>query len=149
MPIAKQFIYLLKGARIDRKSPRQQISVLEDMAKQVDAMDRMLWIFSQQRMLRRRNTQRKEVAMLKICEDKAKARVARTQLLARMGTPGHLSRETYERLLEAGANIREQPWQGEFDERDIVINYHVKQILTLRRELLDVLSREKKLEESE
>lgn len=37
MPIAKQFVDLLKGARIDRKSPRQQISVLEDMAKQVDA----------------------------------------------------------------------------------------------------------------
>lgn len=121
----------------------------EDMAKQVDTMDRMLRIFSQQRMLRHRNTQRKEVAMLKICEGKAKALVARTQLLARMGTPGHLSQETYDRLLEAGANIQDQPWQGEFDERDIVINYHIKQILTLRRELLDVLSREKKLEESE
>lgn len=119
----------------------------EDMAKQVDAMDRMLKIFSQQRLFSHLNTQRKEVAMFKICEGKGKALVARTQLLARMGTPGHLTQETYDRLIEAGADIRDLPHIGEFDERDIVINYHVKQILTLRRELLDALSREKRLEE--
>ena len=37
MPIAKQFVDLLKGQRIDRKSPRQQIAVLENMAKEIDA----------------------------------------------------------------------------------------------------------------
>ena len=119
----------------------------EDMAAQVDSMDRMLRIFSQQRIFSRPNTQRKEVAMLTICEGKAKALVARTQLLARMGTPGHLSQETYDRLIEAGASIRDLPYTGEFDERDIVINYHIKQILTLRRELLEVLKKEKRLEE--
>jgi 1-acyl-sn-glycerol-3-phosphate acyltransferase len=36
MPIAKQFIDLIKGQRLDRKSPRQQIAVLSDMAKEVD-----------------------------------------------------------------------------------------------------------------
>lgn len=119
----------------------------DDMAAQVDSMDRMLKIFSQQRLFSHLNTQRKEVAMFKICENKGKALVARTQLLARMGTPGHLSQETYDRLIEAGANIRDLPYTGEFDERDIVINYHIKQILTLRRELLEVLSKEKRLEE--
>ena len=119
----------------------------EDMAAQVGSMDRMLRIFSQQRIFSRPNTQRKEVAMLTICEGKAKALVARTQLLARMGTPGHLSQETYDRLIEAGASIRDLPYTGEFDERDIVINYHIKQILTLRRELLEVLKKEKRLEE--
>ena len=72
--------------------------------------------------------------------------MARTQLLARMDAPGHLSQDTYDRLIEAGADIRELPYIGQFDERDIVINYHVKQILTLRRELLDALRREKRLE---
>lgn len=119
----------------------------EAMANQVDAMERMLKIFSQQRLFSHLNTQRKEVAMFKICEGKAKALVARTQLLARMGTPGHLSQDTYDRLIESGANIRDIPHIGEFDERDIVINYHVKQILTLRRELLEALSKEKRLEE--
>lgn len=36
MPIAKQFIDLVKGQRIDRKSPRQQIAVLSNIAKEVD-----------------------------------------------------------------------------------------------------------------
>ena len=119
----------------------------DDMASQVDAMDRMLKIFSQQRLPGHRKKQRREVTMFRICEGKAKALVARAQLLARMDAPGRLSQETYDRLIESGANIRELPDTGELSERDIVINYHVKQILTLRRELLDVLSREKKLEE--
>ena len=117
------------------------------MESQVDAMERMLKIFSQQKLFSHLKTQRREVTMFRICENKAKALVARTQLLARMGTPGHLSQETYDRLIDAGANIRELPHVGDFDERDIVINYHVKQILSLRRDLLDALSREKRLEE--
>ena len=115
------------------------------MVEQVDAMERMLNIFSQQRPLRHRRVQRREVHMFRICEGKAKALAARTQLLARMDSPGRLSQETYDRLIEAGASIREIPHVGEFDERDIVINYHVKQILTLREELLDTLRREKRL----
>lgn len=120
----------------------------ENMVRQVDAMDRMLNIFSHQKLLTHMKLQRKEVRMLKICEGKAKALVARTQLLARMGTPGHLSQETYDRLIESGADIRDVPYHGAFDERDCAINYHVKQILTLRRELLEVLREEKRLEES-
>ena len=120
----------------------------ENMVRQVDAMDRMLNIFSQQKLLTHMNLQRKEVRMLKICEGKAKALVARTQLLARMGTPGRLSQETYDRLVESGARIKAIPHQSGFDERDCAINYHVKQILTLRRELLEVLLEEKRLEES-
>ena len=119
----------------------------DNMESQVDAMERMLKIFSQQRLFSHLKTQRQEVAMFRICEGKAKALVARTQLLARMGTPGHLSQETYDRLIDAGANIKDLPHVGDFDERDIVINYHVKQILSLRRDLLDALSREKRLEE--
>ena len=119
----------------------------DNMVNQVDAMERMLRIFSQQRLFRHLNTQRREVALFRVCEGKAKALVARTQLLARMGTRGHLSQETYDCLIEAGANIRDLPYTGEFDERDIVINYHVRQILTLRRELLDALQRERYLEQ--
>ena len=120
----------------------------EDMARQVDAMDRMLNIFSQQKLLTHMKLQRKEVRMLTLCENKAKALVARTQLLARMGTPGHLSQETYDCLIESGANIKDVPYHGQFDERDYAINYHVKQILTLRRQLLDVLQEERRLEAS-
>lgn len=35
MPIAKQFVDLLKGQRIDRRSSRQQITVLNNIAKEV------------------------------------------------------------------------------------------------------------------
>ena len=120
----------------------------EAMTRQVDAMDRMLNIFSQQRLLTHLKTQRKEVRMLKLCEGKAKALVARTQLLARMGTPGHLSQETYDQLIANGANILDKPWNGEFDERDHAINYHVKQVLNLRRELLEIIREEKQLEKA-
>lgn len=37
MPIAKQFIDLIKGQRLDRRSSRQQIEVLTNMAKEVNA----------------------------------------------------------------------------------------------------------------
>ena len=120
----------------------------EDMVRQVDAMDRMLNIFSQQKLLTHLKLQRKEVRMLTLCENKAKALVARTQLLARMGTPGHLSQETYDQLVASGAHILDTPWHGEFDERDHAINYHVKQILKLRQELLAIIREEKRLERS-
>ncbi|MBQ9148024.1 MAG: FUSC family protein [Oscillospiraceae bacterium] len=121
----------------------------EVLVRNVDSMERMLNIFSQQRIITNLKLQRREVAAFKVCEGKAKALVARIQLLARMGTPGHLSQETYDRLIVAGANIRDLPHTGEFTERDIVINYHIKQILTLRRELLEALGEEIKIADGE
>ena len=118
------------------------------LTRKVDSMEKMLHIFSQQRLITHLKLQRREVAAFSVCRNKAKALVSRIQLLSVMGTPGHLNAEVCRLLAEAGAKIRTAPWPGEFSERDIVINYHIKQILALRRELLEALGEEIRLEES-
>ena len=117
------------------------------LSRKFQAMERMLNIFSQQRFIFHPKLQRKEVAAFEVCRNKARSLVSRIHLLSVMGIPGRLSRETCGLLVSSGAKIRIKPWSGEFTERDIVINYHVKQILALRRELLEALGEEIRLEE--
>ena len=117
------------------------------LSRKFRAMEDMLRIFSQQRFITHPKLQRKEVAAFEVCRDKARSLVSRIHLLSVMGIPGRLSGETCELLASSGAMVKNKPWTGEFTERDIVINYHVKQILALRRELLEALGEEIRLEE--
>lgn len=139
---------------------RELIIFLEDMfdgddilpdpdvlGRKFDAMQGMLHIFSQQRIFFHLKLQKKEVAAFEVCRDKALALVSRIYLLSVMGVPGHLSQEVCDLLAASGAKIKDKPWKGDFSERDIVINYHVKHILNLRRELLEALGEEIRLEE--
>ena len=141
---------------------RELILFLEDMfdgddilpdpdvlGRKFDAMQGMLHIFSQQRIFTHLKLQKKEVAAFEVCRDKALALVSRIYLLSVMGVPGHLNQEVCDLLAASGAKIKDKPWHGEFSERDIVINYHVKHILNLRRELLEALGEEIRLEESQ
>ena len=75
--------------------------------------------------------------------------VARIELLSLMGVPGRLSEENRHRLKACGAVIRDERHLETPTERDIVINYHVRQILNVRRELLKALGEEIALEEAE
>ena len=118
------------------------------LGRKFDAMQGMLHIFSQQRIFTHLKLQKKEVAAFEVCRDKALSLVSRIYLLSVMGVPGHLSQEVCDLLAASGAKIKDKPWQGDLSERDIVINYHVKHILTLRRELLEALGEEIRLEES-
>ena len=139
---------------------RELIIFLEDMfdgddilpdpdvlGRKFDAMQGMLHIFSQQRIFTHLKLQKKEVAAFEVCRDKALALVSRIYLLSVMGVPGHLSQEVCDLLAASGAKIKDKPWKGDLSERDIVINYHVKHILNLRRELLEALGEEIRLEE--
>ena len=117
------------------------------LGRKYDAMKDMLHIFSQQRIFPHLKLQRKEVAAFEVCREKALALVSRIYLLSVMGTHGHLNQEVCDLLAASGADIKDKPWQGEFTERDIVLNYHVKHILNLRRELLEALGEEIRLEE--
>ena len=117
------------------------------LGRKFDAMQGMLHIFSQQRIFTHLKLQKKEVAAFEVCRDKALALVSRIYLLSVMGVPGHLNQEVCDLLAASGAKIKDKPWPGEFSERDIVINYHVKHILNLRRELLEALGEEIRLEE--
>ena len=117
------------------------------LGRKYDAMQAMLHIFSQQRIFFHLKLQKKEVAAFELCREKALALVSRIYLLSVMGVPGHLNQEVCDLLAASGAKIKDKPWHGEFSERDIVINYHVKHILSLRREILEALGEEIRLEE--
>ena len=69
----------------------------------------------------------------------ARELLARMEVLSRMGRPGRLNDENRRRLKACGANIRDTRPLDAVQEKDVVTNYHVRQILTIRRELLDAL----------
>ena len=56
-----------------------------------------------------------------------------------MDRPGRLNEENRRRMKACGACIRDERALDSVMEKDVVTNYHVSQILTLRRELLDIL----------
>ena len=66
------------------------------------------------------------------------------EVLCRMGRPGRLNDDNRRRLAAAGAQIRDQRPLDAVQELDVVTNYHVAQILTLRRELMQVLQNTKR-----
>lgn len=116
--------------------------VLPDAAKmeqKVSDMARQLTIFTNQRLFLHRRTQKKQIETFRICQSKARELLARMEILSHMERPGRLSRENRSRLRSCGANITDSRPLKNPKERDIVINYHVAQILKLRRELLEAL----------
>lgn len=113
-----------------------------EMTRRVNDMGRQLSIFSGQRLILHRRRQKKELESFEVCAGKARELLARMEVLSRMGTPGRLSEENRHRLNACGAQIRDQRPLESVLERDVVTNYHVKQILKLRRELLEALGKE-------
>ena len=56
-----------------------------------------------------------------------------------MDTPGQLNDENLAALRAGGANIVEQPDLTEWTDKDTITNYHVAEILSLRKELLSII----------
>ena len=109
------------------------------MERKVNDMARQLTIFSNQRLWLHLGRQRRDLENFSVAKDKARELWARMTVLSLMGRPGRLTEENRLRLISCGARIRDdRPAEG-MTERDIVTNYHVSHILTLRQELLDVL----------
>lgn len=113
----------------------------EAMAAKIDDLRQQLKIFKNQKLILRLRRQNRELEIFRICEGKARQLIAQMEVLCRMGRPGRLSNENRRRLQACGAQIRDCRPLDSVLERDVVTNYHVGQILTLRRELLDVLER--------
>lgn len=114
----------------------------EDMTRKIDDMARQLNIFSNQKLLLRMKRQKKELETFRLCESKARALVSQMEVLSQMGQPGRLSEANRELLISCDANIRDQRVLEDATELDIVTNYHVSQILALRKDLLDALRKE-------
>lgn len=113
----------------------------DGMAKQIGVLAGQLAIFSDQRFLLGRRQQKRDLASFRLCEQKARELLARMTVLSQVGRPGRLNDENRHSLAACGADIRDQRPLDAVTERDVVTNYHVKQILRLRRELLEALDR--------
>ena len=116
----------------------------EDMTRKIDDMARQLTIFANQRLLMRLSRQKEELEQFRRCEGMARELLARMEVLSRMGRPGRLNEENRRRLKACGADIRDTRPLKNPQERDMVTNYHVRQILSLRVDLLEVLKTLKK-----
>lgn len=110
-----------------------------EMVKQIDELDRQLMLFSNQKLVLSLRRQKQQLESFRKCEGMARELVARLEVLSRMDQPGQLDAENRQALTDLGAQICQQPDLQERTEKDIVMNYHIRQILSLRRELLAAL----------
>ena len=143
---SNQILTLIKGLDVEL------IRFLEDMfdgdndlpdaarmTDQIDTMARQLTIFSNQKLILRLRRQQEELEQFRHCEGKARELLARMEVLSRMGKPGRLNDENRLRLKNLGADIRDNRDYKKPQERDFVTNYHIRQILTLRQDMLETI----------
>ena len=136
----------------DHRLDKELILYLEDMFdgdenlpnvnKMVTSLDEInhgLKIFSDQKLLYHRKKQRNDLHSLWDCEEKARQLVLHLEILSALPFPGVLNLYNRERLERNGAKIRDQRIPAEPSELDVVTNFHVSQVLDLRRELINGL----------
>ena len=105
----------------------------------IDDMHKQLKIFENQKLMFHLRRQKKDLERFRQCEGKARELLAHMEVLSRMGDPGRLSEENRQRLISCGACVRDRRQLSSVMEKDIVTNYHVSRVLTLRLELLEAL----------
>lgn len=116
----------------------------EKMAHMIDEIAGQLRIFSRQWLLLYLKRNRQKLETFQILEGKVRQLVAHMEVLSRMNYPGRLNEDNRKRLIECGADIKdERMMDAEQEVIDIVTNYHVSQILTLRKDLIEVLKNKK------
>ena len=117
----------------------ESLPQVNTMAGQIDSMAAQLRLFSNQKLILHMKRQKQQLETFRICEGKARELIARMEVLSRMEHPGCLNDENRASLISAGAKIRDERIPEEMSEVDIVTNYHVRQILKIRAELLEAL----------
>lgn len=110
------------------------------MTRTIDEMGSQLGIYSNQWMPLRTKKNHAKLEIFKTCEGKARQLLAQMEVLSRMESQGILNEGNRCRLKDCGADIRDQRILDEVNEIDVITNYHVEQILTLRQELIENLS---------
>ena len=113
----------------------------DEMSRKVDAMYRQMRVFSNQKLLLQLRRQQEKKETFYQCERKVRELLARLEVLSQMGRPGRLSGENRHALESCGANIKDRRPLDSVMERDVVMNYHIRQVLRLRRELLETLKK--------
>lgn len=111
----------------------------ESMTKKIDELEKQLEIFEKQKLFLRLRTQSRELKQFHLYESKARALLAQMEVLSSMEKPGCLDAENRRLLAISGATIKDARICESLTEFDIVTNYHVAQILTIREQLLEIL----------
>ena len=109
------------------------------LSKKLQDIDSQMAIFSNQKLLLHLRRQKEDLTKYRLCEEKARELTARLEILSLVGKPGRLSDENRKAMKESGAEIRDTRPLTAPTERDTVTNYHIRQILRLREEMLDIL----------
>jgi len=105
---------------------------MEDFARQ-------LRIFSNQKLFFKLGRQRQDLERFSLCEQKASQLLAHLSVLQHIGRAGCLSEQNRRMLKENGAIVADSIGTECDYELNLVTNYHIAQILSLRQELLDAL----------
>lgn len=117
----------------------QNLPNVNKMVTSFDEIERGLKILSDQKLLYRRKKQRNDLSSFLDCEEKARQLVIHLEILSELPFPGVLNPYNRERLERNGAKIKDQRVLSDPSELDIVTNFHVSQVLNLRRELINAL----------
>lgn len=107
-------------------------TTINDMASQLGIYSKQWLPFSV-----KQDKQKLEVFLK--CENKARELMAQMEVLSQMERPGRLDADIRKRLVESGADIRDQRVIDRVEEADIITNYHVTQIMNLRDELMETI----------
>lgn len=109
------------------------------MEKKLADIAYQLSIFANQVLPFHKARQKEKLKLFRMCEGRARRLVSHLEVLCAMGVPGQLNDENLAKLRACGANIVEQPELSEWTDKDTITNYHVAQILALRKELLSII----------
>ena len=109
------------------------------MIHSIDEIEHGLRIFSDQKLLYRLKKQKNDLNSFLDCEQKARQLVIHLEILSSLSFPGILNTENRERLERNGAKIKDKRILDTPTELDIVTNFHVNEVLNLRRELINAL----------
>jgi uncharacterized membrane protein YgaE (UPF0421/DUF939 family) len=110
------------------------------MNTRIASLASQLSIFANQRLLLHLRRQKRTLERYRACERKAQELVSHLEVLSQLDHPGRLSQENRRRLIACGAKVTDNRALDSVMEKDVVTNYHVSQILTLRHDLLETLS---------
>ena len=102
-------------------------------------LERHLSIFANQRLILHLRQQKKELEQFLACERFGRELVSHLEVLSQLERPGRLNQENRRRLAACGAEVRDPRVLDSVMEVDVVTNFHVSRILSIRRELLDTL----------
>ena len=108
----------------------------EKMIQIIDDMGSQLGIYSQQWLLFQVKKDKNKLEIFKRCQQKSRQLLAQMEVLHQMEKVGRLSEESKRRLKSKGINIKDERVIDTEDENDIITNYHIQQILSLRQELI-------------